>query len=66
MHCGWWWLRTLPIAVGAGLAGVLVVELVLWVWRPFPDELPLRILAWIAVAWKMDDFVPAASAATRN
>jgi MFS family permease len=23
-------------------------------------------LAWIAVAWKMDDFVPAASAATRN
>jgi predicted MFS family arabinose efflux permease len=26
----------------------------------------IATLVWIAVAWKMDDFVPAASAATRN
>lgn len=45
-----WWLRTVPICLGiavavAGLAALAVAWL-----RPFPDLLPLRILAWIAFA----------------
>src|SRR2546423_14261651 len=45
-----WWLRTVPIAVGAGLAGVLVVELVLWLWRPFPEALPPPVPAGVGRA----------------
>jgi S-formylglutathione hydrolase FrmB len=44
-----WWLRAVPVAVVAGAVAVGVVLLVMAVFRPFPDPLPPRVLAWIAV-----------------
>jgi S-formylglutathione hydrolase FrmB len=44
-----WWLRTVPVAVLAGVAGVGLVLLVMAVFRPFPDPLPPRVLVWIGL-----------------
>ena len=44
-----WWLRAVPVAVVVGAVAVGVVLLVMAVFRPFPDPLPPRVLAWIAV-----------------
>jgi S-formylglutathione hydrolase FrmB len=45
-----WWTRVVPVclAVAAAVAGLVAVAVA--VLRPFPDLLPLRMLAWIAVA----------------
>ncbi|MDT7707790.1 MAG: hypothetical protein QOG20_3397 [Pseudonocardiales bacterium] len=45
-----WWTRSVPVALAVGVALAAVAELVVMVVRPFPDLLPLRMLAWIAVA----------------
>ena len=44
-----WWTRSVPLCAAAGLALAAVAELAVVVLRPFPDLLPLRILAWIGV-----------------
>jgi S-formylglutathione hydrolase FrmB len=44
-----WWLRAVPIALAAGVAGTAAVVLVDVLWRPFPDPLPVRVLLWIAL-----------------
>jgi S-formylglutathione hydrolase FrmB len=45
-----WWTRAVPIAllVGVSIAGLAAV--VVAVFRPFPDPLPVRMLLWIGVA----------------
>lgn len=45
-----WWRKTLPVVVVGSLVGVVAVTLVVdrW-WRPFPDPLPLLVVAWIWV-----------------
>ena len=46
-----WWLRRLPLAIGSALVLTLVaVGLVDWVWRPFPDALPIDIVLLLGVA----------------
>lgn len=44
----WWW-RSVPVAAVAGAVAVGVVLLAMVVLRPFPDPLPPRVLAWVAV-----------------
>ena len=46
-----WWIRWVPVAVAS--AGTLVGLVWLWlhVARPFPDPLPLVVLAWIGVGF---------------
>nr|CTQ92274.1 Apolipoprotein N-acyltransferase (EC 2.3.1.-) in lipid-linked oligosaccharide synthesis cluster [Kibdelosporangium sp. MJ126-NF4] len=42
-----WWIRTVPIAAGASVAVTLLAWWLLeGVWQPFPDALPLRVVAW--------------------
>ena len=44
-----WWLREVPLAVVTGVVVAAGVGLAVGVFRPFPDLLPTRILAWVAV-----------------
>ena len=44
-----WWRRHVPICIGAGVLVAAVVGVGVDVLRPFPDPLPLRVLAWTAV-----------------
>ncbi len=45
-----WWTYTVPSSLAVGLALAGVAELAVIVLRPFPDLLPLRMLAWIGVS----------------
>lgn len=46
-----WWIRVVPlVAVGAVVCCLLVWLVLEQIWRPFPDRLPWRVLAWIGVA----------------
>jgi enterochelin esterase-like enzyme len=46
-----WWTRVLPIlAGGTAMVCLLLTWVVDVVWRPFPDALPWRIVAWTGVA----------------
>jgi hypothetical protein len=44
-----WWLRAVPLAAVTGLVVAAAVGLAVAVLRPFPDLLPTRVLAWVAV-----------------
>ncbi|HJP78234.1 MAG TPA: alpha/beta hydrolase-fold protein [Pseudonocardiaceae bacterium] len=45
-----WWTRVVPgLAAGAGIASLLLAWVVDEVWRPFPDSLPWRVVAWLGV-----------------
>jgi S-formylglutathione hydrolase FrmB len=41
-----WWRIALPVSVGGSILAVLIADLVLEVWQPFPDPLPFRVLFW--------------------
>jgi S-formylglutathione hydrolase FrmB len=45
-----WWTWKLPLAVGVTVALTILVGLFVnkW-WKPFPDDLPTDVLAWIGV-----------------
>jgi S-formylglutathione hydrolase FrmB len=45
-----WWTRQVPVAVAGGVVVAGSVAAVVAVWRPFPDLLPVRVLAWTGVA----------------
>lgn len=46
-----WWIRTAPIAFAVCVAVTLLAWWLLeGVWQPFPDELPLRVVAWFGFA----------------
>ncbi|QFU92478.1 alpha/beta hydrolase family protein [Amycolatopsis sp. YIM 10] len=46
-----WWARTVPITAAACAAVTLLLWLVVDVlWKPFPDPVPRRVIAWIGVA----------------
>lgn len=46
-----WWTRVVPrVASGAALVCLLLAWVVDFVWRPFPDSLPWRVVAWTGVA----------------
>src|SRR5689334_694142 len=44
-----WWRWWVPVAAAAALGAALLTAAVVAVWRPFPDPIPPRILAWIGV-----------------
>lgn len=45
-----WWTRAAPVVLVGAVAGALAVGWVVdSVWKPFPDPLPARVLAWIGV-----------------
>ncbi|MCG3752609.1 esterase family protein [Amycolatopsis sp. Poz14] len=45
-----WWVRTVPlVAAGVALACLVAVIIVDTMWRPFPDALPWRVVAWWGV-----------------
>ena len=44
-----WWFRQVPIALACGLALAAVCALLVAVAHPFPDQLPARMLWWLAV-----------------
>ncbi len=44
-----WWLRDVPLVVVTGVVISAAVGLAVAVFRPFPDLLPTRVLAWVAV-----------------
>lgn len=44
-----WWLRAVPVAVACGVVGTAAVVVVDFLWQPFPDPLPVRVLLWIAL-----------------
>jgi S-formylglutathione hydrolase FrmB len=41
-----WWRRAVPTCVVGSATVVVVADLGLQVWQPFPDPLPVRILFW--------------------
>jgi S-formylglutathione hydrolase FrmB len=45
-----WWRRVVPASAGASALVVLLADVGLEVWKPFPDPLPIRILFWAGVA----------------
>jgi S-formylglutathione hydrolase FrmB len=45
-----WWGRSVPLAVGCGIAVAAAAAGVVAFFRPFPDLLPLRMLAWLAIS----------------
>lgn len=46
-----WWTRVAPVLLIGAVAGACTVGWVVdSVWKPFPDPLPPRVLAWIGVA----------------
>lgn len=46
-----WWRRLVPVAVlGSAAVTALLAFAVDEVWRPFPDPLPVRVLAWTGFA----------------
>src|SRR3954452_21509308 len=44
-----WWLLAVPIGLVGGVVGTAAVVVVDFLWRPFPDPLPMRVLLWIAL-----------------
>ncbi|MFD2415160.1 alpha/beta hydrolase [Amycolatopsis pigmentata] len=56
-----WWTRVVPgLAVATVLACLLLVWVVDDLWRPFPDSLPWRVVAWLGVGL----FAPALAVAS--
>lgn len=45
-----WWTRQVPVAVAGGVLAAGAVAVAVAALRPFPDLLPLRVLAWMGVA----------------
>jgi S-formylglutathione hydrolase FrmB len=45
-----WWTRAVPIGLLVGVSVAGLAALVVAVFRPFPDLLPVRMLFWIGVA----------------
>lgn len=45
-----WWTRQVPVAVVGGVLVAGSAALAVAVLSPFPDPLPMRVLAWMAVA----------------
>ncbi|GAA5157844.1 alpha/beta hydrolase-fold protein [Pseudonocardia eucalypti] len=43
---GRWWRRAVPVTLGGAAALTAAAYLGLWLWNPFPDALPLPVLAW--------------------
>lgn len=41
-----WWRVRLPITLGVALVITAAADLVVEVWRPFPESLPVRVLVW--------------------
>lgn len=41
-----WWRVRLPITFGVALVITAAADLVVEVWRPFPESLPVRVLVW--------------------
>lgn len=41
-----WWRRTVPASIAGAVAVVAAADGVLELWKPFPDPLPARVLAW--------------------
>ncbi|HEX4252668.1 MAG TPA: alpha/beta hydrolase-fold protein [Pseudonocardia sp.] len=44
-----WWRRVVPLSAAGSVLLVALADLVLELWRPFPDQLPARVLAWAAI-----------------
>jgi S-formylglutathione hydrolase FrmB len=42
-------LLAVPIGLAAGVVGTAAVVVVDFLWKPFPDPLPMRVLLWIAL-----------------
>lgn len=45
-----WWRCALPICVGVAALVTRAADLAVDAWRPFPDPLPFRIVAWVGVS----------------
>jgi S-formylglutathione hydrolase FrmB len=41
-----WWRHTVPVLLAGSAVTVVIADIALLAWRPFPDPLPARVLCW--------------------